>query len=220
MSNEKGDGTFGQAVQTLVIVNQQEPTAEALKTLHGGYLAHLVMAAVRGVLPSLDAFDQAIGILPAVNILFTLTSDGRTAGQLISCIQTKRQVSGYAKDVMSKAQFAKELTSDVIYKLVGIRGDEFSDQERATKNIFAEGARRKCRKPPAFLAALLREKFSQEELGSYVAVMHEPICDSHGFPRVLVLRCCGGEEWLNAWIVNPEGRWDRGGLFLFLAPQE
>ncbi len=52
--------TGGQALQTLTIIGQQEPTVGHLNTLRAGYLAHLMQAIKRGTLHSLEEFDQAI----------------------------------------------------------------------------------------------------------------------------------------------------------------
>lgn len=156
----------------------------------------------------------------AVKIIWTVTSDGRNASVLIGALEAKgRRVSDRAKDVMSKAGF--KVTKGQTYNFVVIRGDEFAtDAERTTANIFAEGVRRHYRKPPADAAALLREKFTQEELGGfpYVVVMHEPIAASCGYLLLLVLDRCGHGEWLGAWYANPGRQWFRESVFVFLAP--
>ena len=156
----------------------------------------------------------------AAKILWTVTSNGRTAGQLIADLEAKgRVVTGWAKDVVSKPQFVT--TNGKTYHFVGIRGDEFSDEKRTTANIFAEGARRGYLKATAESAVLLRKQFAQEQLGvPYVVVMHEPISDSYGYPHVLGLDRDDGDGYLRAWWALPENRWDREDLFLFLAPQE
>ncbi|MEK7125052.1 MAG: hypothetical protein AAB864_01510 [Patescibacteria group bacterium] len=174
---------------------------------------------------ALDAIKQGerilIEVLPALNALWALVSDGRSTKELIAALESKGNVvSDWAKDIMNKPDFAQAVTSGVTYQLVGIRGDEFSEDQRTTANIYAEAVRRGYHKPPAFLAALLREKFTQEQLGHpYVAVMHEPICDSSGCPSVLGLNRGDGRGWLHAWRARPGGRWGRGDLFVFLAPQ-
>lgn len=158
------------------------------------------------------------------NLLWTLTSDGRTSDQLIAGIQAKgRRVGHWAAEyVISNPQFVEELTLGITYHLVGIRGDEFINRDRITKNIFAEGNDRKYRKSPAFLAALLREAFSQEKLGyPRVVVMHKPIHISDGHcPDVLVLDSHDGYEWLDVCGADPENCWSREDLFLFLAPPD
>jgi hypothetical protein len=145
-----------------------------------------------------------------------------TPADLIAKIGAKgRQVTGWAKDIVSKPEFLTSIIPGT-YKLVVIRGDEFpTDAERTTANIYKEAAKRKYRKPPAFLAAVAREQFSQDELGApWVVFMHEPILDSRQRPRVLALHqdACG--EYLHAFNADPEGQWYREFVFVFLAPQE
>src|SRR3989344_5343964 len=140
--------------------------------------------------------------------IWAVVSDGRNAQALIGALEAKgRRVSSWAKDIMSKAGF--KVTKGQTYNFVVIRGDEFAtDAERTTANIFVEGARRRYRKPPADAAALLREKFTQEELGfPYVVVMHEPITGSYGYPRLLVLYRGDGGGRLYAWRAGPDRQW-------------
>ena len=120
---------------------------------------------------------------------------------------------------MSKPKYV--VTNGKTYRLIIIRGDEFAtDAERTTSNIRAEAARRHYLEPPAEVAALLRKRYTQEELAfSYVVVMHKPITDSNGVPILLELGRDGDGEWLNAWYDDPGFRWDRGSVFVFLAPQ-
>lgn len=167
------------------------------------------------------AQDEIVEVLArlasqTVKVLWTVTSDGTDARVLES---SGRKVSSWVKDVMSKPEFVA--TRGKTYRLVVIRGDEFAtDAERTTANIRAEAARRRYLEPPAEVAALLRKKFTQEELGfPYVVVMHKPITGSHGGPSLLVLGRGDGGEWLDAWRGNPDERWNRGSVFVFLAPQ-
>ena len=152
-------------------------------------------------------------------VIWTVTSDGRSAEQLIVALEAKGiHVSNYAKDIMGKPAF--KTMGGMTHRLVAIRGDEFEDDERTTKNIFKEAKRRGYRIPPAEVAPLLREKFSQEELGlPYVAVFHEPIRGSFGGPVVLELSQYVDADWLSAWGAYDDDRWIRGFVFVFLAPQ-
>ncbi len=168
------------------------------------------------------AQDEIVAVLAhlasqTVKVLWTVTSDGTNAAVLEA---VGRKVSSWAKDVMSKPQFV--VTNGKTYRLVVIRGDEFAtDAERTTANICAEAVRRRYLEPPAEVAALLRKKFTQEELGfPYVVVMHKPITDSDGYPRLLALRRGGYGEWLDVRYDNPDERWRREDVFVFLAPQD
>lgn len=163
------------------------------------------------------ASDPKAQLVPS----WTVTSNERSAPvALIAALEAKgRDVGNWAKDIISKPAFV--VSRGVTYRLVIIRGDEFTDEERTTKNIFAEAERRRYRKPPAEVAALLRKKFAQEELGfPFVVVMHEPIHGSSegGVPAVLGLGHGITGEWLDAWDARPREKWFVGDVFIFLAP--
>ena len=168
------------------------------------------------------AQDEIVAVLErlasqTVKVLWTVTSDGTDATMLEAI---GRKVSFWAKDVMSKSEFV--VTKGKTYRLVVIRGEEFAtDSERTTANIRAEAVRRRYLEPPAEVAALLRKKFTQEQLGfPYVVVMHKPIADSDCYPLLLGLDRRGDGEWLDAWYGDPDDRWYRGFVFVFLAPQD
>jgi len=167
------------------------------------------------------AQDEIVAVLErlasqAVKVLWTVTSDGAGVAALESA---GRKVSHWAKDVMSKPEYV--VTNGKTYRLVIIRGDEFAtDAERTTANIRVEAARRHYLEPPAEVAVLLRKKYTQEELGfPYVVVMHKPITDSRGDPELLALHRNGDGEWLVVWYAFPGKQWNRGFVFVFLAPQ-
>jgi len=154
---------------------------------------------------------------------FEVVSDGRTGEQFIASLESASyKASDYAKDVMRKPPFVS--TTGQKYKLVVIKGEEFEDDDRITSKIRAEADRRDYRVPPAEVAPLLRELVSDEEIermGLYwLIVMHEPITDSDGRPRVLGIHRYGKGRWLNACHGRADGRWGREGGFVFLAPQD
>lgn len=164
--------------------------------------------------------EQAVLMLRP--ILWAVTSDGRSAEQLIAAIEARgRKVTDWAKGIIAKSQFVP--TTGATYNFVGIRGDEFAeDRKRTTKNIFAFAAApsRRYPKPNVEAALLLREKYSQEELGAlHVAVFHEPIRDARDCPDVLALSRDGADDYLGAWHAGPGGQWPREDIFAFLAPQ-
>lgn len=167
------------------------------------------------------AQDEIVAVLARlasqiVKVVWTVISDGTDATVLES---SGRKVSSLAKDVMSKPEFIA--TKGKTYRLVVIRGDEFAtDAERTTANIRAEAVRRRYLEPPAEVAALLRKKYTQEELGfPYVVVMHQPITGSSGIPHLLALGRHGSGVWLSAWYGDPGEQWHREDVFVFLAPQ-
>lgn len=167
------------------------------------------------------AQDEIVAVLArlasqTVKVVWTVISNGTDARVLES---SGRKVSSWVKDVMSKPEFVT--TKGKTFRLVVIHGDEFAtDAERTTANIRAEAVRRRYLEPPAEVAALLRKKYTQEELGfPYVVVMHQPITDSCGYPFLLVLDRDDYGEWLLAWNGYPDRQWDRERVFVFLAPQ-
>ncbi len=54
--------TSKQAMHTMAVIEQQNPSKEDYEVLHAGYLAAVVQAAKRGKLPELSAFRRAIGL--------------------------------------------------------------------------------------------------------------------------------------------------------------
>jgi hypothetical protein len=72
----------------------------------------------------------------------------------------------------------------------------------------------------AEFALLIREKFTDAELEAldlwYIAVLHEPIIDSVGNPRVLCSYRRDG-SYVHAFFDNPARQWAGNGAFAFLA---
>lgn len=147
----------------------------------------------------------------------SVTTKGKSAKVLIEELEAKGfMVGSFAKEIIKKSKFTPTSST---YKLVGIRDDEFTDEQRTTANILAK-AKELGYKLPSIEVGLYLRFIAQEELDpGYMAVMHEPICDSDGYPLVLALDRDGDGDWLGAWGASPGGRWPRGLLFLFLAPQ-
>ena len=147
----------------------------------------------------------------------TIKTEGLSATALLEKLEKRSvTVSTWAKEVIGISKFKPTKKQ---YDLVAIRGDEFTDEKRTTKNIYAEADKRGYGISPIELALYLR-RIEQSDLGHpYVAVMHEPICGSHGCPGVLGLDRSVGGEWLGAWGAYPGDRWSREDLFVFLAPQ-
>lgn len=157
------------------------------------------------------------------NAMFTVTSDGRTGEEFIRDLKRNDcLVVDYASDVMRKPAFVT--TNGKTYRLGLIKGEEFSDAERTTKNIRAEAVRRGWLTPPAEVAPLIRETVSDEEIERlgllWLVVMHEPIIDSGGGAHLLSLVRGGDGRWFGTDYDEPGSRWGRGRGFLFLLPQD
>jgi len=154
-------------------------------------------------------------------IRFSVTSDGTTREQWIARLESKGfRVGDCAKSVLRSKSFKP--SSGVTYEIAVFKGELFSDNERITKNIRKEAKIRKLSIPNAEAACLIREKFSDKELKvmglHWIVVMHKPFKDSGGEPLLLSAGHYGAHDsWLDALYGGPDGRWDRGDGFAFLA---
>lgn len=155
-------------------------------------------------------------------IRFSVTSDGVTGEEWISRLESKSFRVGYhAKSVLRSKSFKP--TSGAITEIAVIKGEIFSDNDRITENIRKEAKNRKFSTPNAEVACLIREKFSDKELEAmglyWIVVMHEPIKDSDGDPKLLGVGRDGGGSWLSARYDGPGDKWGRGGGFAFVVSQ-
>jgi hypothetical protein len=155
-------------------------------------------------------------------IYFTVTSDGTTGAQWIERLESKEfRVGSYAKSVLLSSAFKP--TSGVTTEVAVLKGERFEDDERITKNIRAEGDKRKFGKPNAEVVCLICEMFTDEEIEAmglwWIVVMHEPIKDSVGDPFLLGADRDGGGVRLCAYWDKPGHRWHRGRGFAFAVSQ-
>ena len=156
-------------------------------------------------------------------VLPEVTTDGRTGEDFIRILrQNGYRVSDWARDILRQPVFVT--TNGVVYKPVIIRGDEFSDNERTSKNIRAEAKRSGYLTPPAELAPYIREIISDEETRKmdlwWLVDMHKPIKDSEGTSRLFDVSRRVDGLWLHAsFDDNPKGGWFREAGFVFLLPQ-
>lgn len=154
-------------------------------------------------------------------IYFSVISDGTTGSDWVVRLEKRSRLSKWAKDVLNSPDFKP--TNGVTYDCAVIKGELFSDNDRVTAKIRAEADRRKFGKPNAEIACLIRENFSDEEIKAmglwWLVVMHEPIEDSDGDPRLLGANRDDDGPWLDAYYDRPDVRWYRGYGFVFLASQ-
>ncbi len=139
-----------------------------------------------------------------------MTSDGTTGLEWIKRLEKKGfRVGDYAKSVLMSGDFKP--TNGVSYHIIVLKGNLWKDSDRITKNIRAEADERKLEKPNAEVACLIREKFADEEIEAmglwWVVVMHEPIKDSDGDPRLLSAYRRDGGRWLDSAFDRPDYRW-------------
>ena len=96
-------------------------------------------------------------------IYFSVTSDGTTGEDWIKRLEGNGfRIGDSAKQVLRSSGFkpTKGLTTEVAVLL----GCLFKYNNRVTKKIRAEAAKRKLPKPNAELACLIREKFADKEI--------------------------------------------------------
>lgn len=159
-----------------------------------------------------------------------VTSDGRTGWQFSESLsQMGYDVGQWANNVMTVGRDAKGaliVTSDtgVIYKPVVLKGDQFTDAERITSNIRAVATEMKLVTPPWWLAPLLREAMTDEQIEAlglwWLVVMHEAVTGSGGDPDLLGLSRYDDGRRLDAYGGRPTNGWGRVDGFVFLSPQD
>lgn len=162
-------------------------------------------------------------------IEFTVQGTGLTAAAWISTIESAgHKIGDWARDILSKPDYdAKHrLEAGKEYKIVLVRGKEIArDSDRTTKNLKAvaikEFGKSSVSDLKGELALLTRMKFSNAELEQmglwYIAVLHEPIIDSGGDPRVLCSHRVDDRSWVFADYGRPDNYWSDFGAFAFLA---
>lgn len=137
------------------------------------------------------------------------------------------KLSEYGADVLSKPDYDKNhrLEAGKTYKLGLVFGTEIAkDSKRTTANLQAHALREFGPQANEGLkgefALLTREKFSNAELEAmglwYIMVLHKPIVDSDGDPRVLSSNRHDG-SYVGAFYVSPSDQWDVIGAFASLA---
>jgi len=121
-------------------------------------------------------------------IYFSVTSDGTTGPQWIARLEGNGlRLNECAKSVLRSPDFKP--TSGITTEIAVFKGIMFEDEDRITKNIRAEADKRVFFKPNAEAACLIRENFSDKDIKAMgfrrIVVMHKPIKDSGGYPRLL-----------------------------------
>lgn len=168
---------------------------------------------------------------PAVErVSFTVTGLGLTANEWKKRLESGgHKLSDFAKDILAKPDYDQHhrLEAGKEYKMVLVYGKEIrKDQQRTTANLKALACRELGEQAvqglKGELALLIREKFTNAELEVmglwYIAVLHDPIIDSDGYPGVLSVSRRGGcESWVGADCGHSVGSWDDCGAFAFFA---
>lgn len=155
-------------------------------------------------------------------IHFLVTSDGTSGVDWVKRLEKKGfRVGDYAKQLLRSDDFKP--TNGVTYKVAVLKGMLFSDNDRITSKVRAEATCHNLSVPNAEVACLIREKFTDKELVAmglwWIIVMHEPIKDSGGGPRLLDVSRDNDGSWLDSYYDDPDCRWYREDGFAFVASQ-
>lgn len=131
-------------------------------------------------------------------------------------------ISIWAKDLLNSPKYEKHrLIKGQEIEVVLVKRSEI-DKHPTTKEVQEYAKGKGYEMPSAELSLLLRESLSDEDLKEmgvwYVVVLHDPIEDSDGDPRVLGADRYGGGRGLNAFWDGPGRQWGGSGLFAFSVP--
>jgi len=155
-------------------------------------------------------------------IYFKLISDGATGAQWIERLEKQGfKLRKYAKELLLSKEFKP--TTGVTYEIAVLKGNCFTDENRITKKIRNEAAKRKFSTPNAEIACLIRETFSDKEIEkmglSWIVTMHKPIKDSYGDLSLFSAYRDGDDSWLNTFYDNPVHQCDQSRGFAFVVSQ-
>ncbi len=152
-------------------------------------------------------------------IHFSVESDGTEGETWISRLESKGSNIGVdVKRVLRSPDFRP--TSGVTTEVAILKGVLFDDQNRVTREIFAEADRRKLSRPNAELICLICERLTDKEIEAmglwWIVAMHEPISVSGGSPDFIrVFRSMYG-CWMSTYGDRRIGdRWSRNHGFMF-----
>lgn len=119
-----------------------------------------------------------------VIISFTLPPTVGTTGEqwIDRLVKKGYQVGDFAKELLRSPDFRP--TTGVVYKVKVLRGESFPGDECTDVNIHARAEELRLRRPNAEIGCLIREKFTDYELGMIrireIVVMHDPINETDG----------------------------------------
>lgn len=128
-------------------------------------------------------------------------------GRLLSELEKENYfVSNYVKDLIEKMPLSGKIEKIDVCKMTLF---EMGFTEQPTWVQILEKVRELGDLCPPEVGPLLRLADTEQAKGSWYYVAMEPITDSGGNPFVFgVGRDGGGESWLDAGWVSPDGEWD------------
>lgn len=158
-----------------------------------------------------------------------IKTTGLTGSEWITRLEKKGyKVSSWASNILNSPTFKPSKKMELEYVIVRLTVESLSSDIGkkyfyTTQEIRDYAESKGYRTPPADLALILREEISDEDIEKlglwWITVMHEPITDSDGDPRLLRVSRDVDGRWLGADYGRPGDGWVRGYGFVFLAPQ-
>ncbi|MEK7607572.1 MAG: hypothetical protein AAB484_01415 [Patescibacteria group bacterium] len=148
-------------------------------------------------------------------------SDGTTGQGWIKRLKSKGfRLSEYAEGLLQSSDFKP--TTGIVHRLAILSAKFWSDSERITRTIRAEGKKRKWNELNPEAICILRENFSDEDLEKmgfwYIVGIHEPI-EVYGGPHFLYAYRRDDGRWLLTYWAYPDHYWQDGSAFAWSLPQ-
>lgn len=155
-------------------------------------------------------------------IYFSVVSDGTTGEEWIIRLESKGyRVSDYTKSLLRSANFKP--TNGITTEIAVLKGMMFKAADRITKKIRKNAEGRKFFAPNTEVACLIREMFTDEEIKamglSWIVTMHEPIKDSDGALRLLLVFRNSDGSWLHTFCDQSDFQWRGDHGFAFAVSQ-
>ncbi len=156
-------------------------------------------------------------------IYFTVTSDGTPGtGWIRWLMDNNLRITDYAMQMLLSPDFKP--TKGIVTKVGVMRGELFSEYERYTESIRAEADKRKLTKPNPEIACLIMKQLTEKQIKdmdlTWIAVMHEPIIDSKGDLRLLIVELIDVGLRLRSSGGKPEGVWSCQTGFAFVVSEK
>ncbi len=154
-------------------------------------------------------------------IYFSVTPDGTTGEEWIKRLKDKGSSIGDDGEGILRSQEFR-VTSGSTTQVAILRGALWNDGFRSVGRIRKEALYRGLITPNAEIACLIREKFTDAEIGEMglwsILTMHEPIGGFNGIPSLLGATNRGTQR-LDAWFNNPMDEWRASFSFAFVVSQ-
>lgn len=211
------DATFGQAMHTLTVIDQQKLSSADLKVLHDGYLADLLRAIKLGTVPSRLEFQKFLGLVPELNIWTTLTLGqyGSPNAYQDALESAGFRIGDYAGQILKKISVSQ---TPIELDLVRVTVAELGFKGGACRDaIYARAIELGLELCPAEVGPALR--FIYQESADTVVGM-EPIIDSDDDLVVFHVGNDSVNRWLRSSYGLPYHFWHGSNQWVFVWPRK